>query len=174
MAPEKSPAFQFYPNDFLMDGKVAGMSLQERGAYITLLCICWKECSLPNDPVRLARMIGVPAPVFRKLWPALAPCFQVVYGDQLVQPRIERERKKQETYRAMKASAGKLGGRPKAEVIPCLSTTKAEVVAEQSPPSSSSSSFPTVVRTNTDPGNSTQAVLLKIQEEETRSRRAFR
>jgi hypothetical protein len=36
----KSPAFQFYPKDFLTDENVRVMSLQERGAYITLLCLC--------------------------------------------------------------------------------------------------------------------------------------
>jgi hypothetical protein len=58
MAAEKAPAFQFYAKDFLTDGHVAGMTLAERGAYITLLCLCWQERSLPTETARLARMVG--------------------------------------------------------------------------------------------------------------------
>lgn len=38
---KKSPAFQFYPKDFLTDDKVLAMSAEVRGLYITLLCIDW-------------------------------------------------------------------------------------------------------------------------------------
>src|SRR6185369_16029849 len=137
MAAEKSPAFQFYPKDFLTDGHVVGMTLAERGAYITLLCLCWTEGSLPSDIGALARRCHVSVAAFTRLWPALEPCFSGSgeSDGRLVQPRIERERQKQETYRAMKAAAGKLGGRPKADGKHRLSRGK----AKQSPPSSSSS-----------------------------------
>lgn len=39
--PEKAPAFQFYPKDFLTDDKVMEMSAEVRGMYITLLCVDW-------------------------------------------------------------------------------------------------------------------------------------
>lgn len=132
MAAEKAPAFQFYPNDFLMDGNVAGMSLQERGAYITLLCICWKERSLPNDPVRLARMLGVPAPVFRKLWPALKKCF--TNGRELTHKRLDIERAKQDAYRNSQRERGLKGGRPKATGLP----DETHGLAESNPDESSS------------------------------------
>ena len=76
----KSPAFQFYPKDFLTDEKVRVMSLQERGAYITLMCLCWTEGTIPSDLLRLARLCEVPVRVFRHLWPALEPCFQGARG----------------------------------------------------------------------------------------------
>lgn len=169
MAAEKAPAFQFYPKDFLTDGHVVAMTMAERGAYITLLCLCWMEGSLPSDLGALARRCHVSKAAFTRLWPALEPCFTAADG-RIVQPRIERERQKQEAYRILKAESGRQGGRPKAEVISCLSTTE----AEKSPPSSSPSSFPTVVRTNTEPANLKEAVLLRIQEDENRSKRAFR
>lgn len=37
----KSPAFQFYPKDFLTDDKVIEMSAEVRGYYVDLLCIDW-------------------------------------------------------------------------------------------------------------------------------------
>jgi uncharacterized protein YdaU (DUF1376 family) len=105
---EKSPAFQFYPRDFLIDGNVAAMSLQERGAYITLLCLCWQEQTLPTDPKRLAHMVGVGAPAFSKLWPALKTCFQEVDG-RLVHPRLEKERDKQRQRRELAKENGHRG-----------------------------------------------------------------
>ncbi|MEO8679239.1 MAG: DUF1376 domain-containing protein [Vicinamibacterales bacterium] len=136
MAAEKAPAFQFYPKDFLTDGHVMAMNLTELGAYIRLLCLCWMEQSLPSDLVVLGRRCGVSAVTFTRLWPALEPCFVVSEG-RLVQPRIERERRKQDTWRAMKAEAGKKGGEAKA----AAKQKRSRRLAEASPPSSSSSSL---------------------------------
>lgn len=47
----KSPAFQFYPKDFLTDINVISMSLEERGAYITLLCYDWLEDGLTEAQI---------------------------------------------------------------------------------------------------------------------------
>ena len=105
----KSPAFQFYPNDFLSDANVIGMSLQERGAYITLLCLCWQQGALPADVSRLARLCGAPVTAFRRLWPALEPCFRVDSDrpDRLIHPRLEREREKQAAFRRRQSDKGK-------------------------------------------------------------------
>lgn len=112
--PGKSPAFQFYPKDFLTDSNVVVMSLQERGAYITLICQCWIDGSLPSDVARLARLCGVPVSPFRKLWPALEPCFRPASNtDRLVHPRLELERRKQREFRRRQAENGRLGGRPR-------------------------------------------------------------
>lgn len=107
MAPEKSPAFQFYPRDFLLDGHVASMTLEERGAYITLLCLCWTEITLPIEPLRLARMMGCTAATFKRVWPALEPCFVQADGG-LSHKRLEKERAKQASHRqAQKDKADK-------------------------------------------------------------------
>lgn len=106
MAREKSPAFQFYPKEFLADGNVSGMSLQERGAYITLICICWNDGSLPMATERLANMVGTPHRQFLKFWPVIRTCF-AEQGGRYVHPRLEREREKQEQYRRRQSDAGK-------------------------------------------------------------------
>lgn len=102
----RSPAFQFYPNDFLSDANVIVMSLHERGAYITLLCVCWQQGTLPNNVEQLARFCGSPVPAFRKLWPAVEKCFRVS-GDRLTHQRLDRERKKQRDYRKLQSDKGK-------------------------------------------------------------------
>ncbi len=104
--PGKAPAFQFYPNDFLSDANVIVQSMQERGVYITLICVCWQQGSLPTAPEQLARFCGLPLPIFRKLWPAVAPCFRAT-GERFVHPRLDRERKKQREFRKLQSDKGK-------------------------------------------------------------------
>jgi len=108
MNAEKAPAFQFYPKDFLTDGHVAGMTLAERGAYITLLCLCWREGSLPFDMARLARMVDEPLPAFRRLWPTLEPCFRKENA-RLVHPGLDQERAKQAARRLASSENGSKG-----------------------------------------------------------------
>lgn len=107
--PGKSPAFQFYPGDFLRDGKQAAMSLHECGAYIRLICFCWTDGSIPNNTERLARLVGTTPAAMRKLWPAIESCFRVsgTIGDRLIHPRLEREREKQDEYRRRQSDRGK-------------------------------------------------------------------
>jgi uncharacterized protein YdaU (DUF1376 family) len=102
----RSPAFQFYPSDFLSDQNVIPMSLQERGAYITLICLAWQN-PLPADVSRLAALCGVPLPKFKKIWSALAVCFRPHPDNAqlLVHPRLEREREKQNDYRRRQSDA---------------------------------------------------------------------
>ncbi len=134
---EQAPAFQFYPKDFLTDTNVVAMTLQECGAYIRLLCLCWLERSLPVEMAMLARLCRVSPACFTKLWPALAPCFREVDG-RLIQPRLERERQKQDTWRELKAAAGRQGGRPKSTPKAHGKHTQSRTKANKSPPSSSS------------------------------------
>ena len=103
--PGRSPAFQFYPKDFLSDENVRVMSLQERGVYITLLCLCWIQGSLPAGVERLAKLCGVPVNAMRKLWPAILPCFRDGDPDRLIHPRLEREREKQAHYKRRQSDA---------------------------------------------------------------------
>jgi uncharacterized protein YdaU (DUF1376 family) len=107
----KSPAFQFYPKDFLSDANVLAMSLTELGAYWKLTCICWNEGSLPADVKSLARLLGIPAGHASRLWQAIAPCFKERDG-RLTHPRLEGERKKQAEFRQRQADNGRKGGRP--------------------------------------------------------------
>ena len=95
----KSPAFQFYPADYLADAKVQLMTLEEEGAYIRLLCYCWREGHLPNDDVALSRLAkGLSASRMTRV----KACFvtEKNHPEFLVHPRLIAEREKQEAYRA--------------------------------------------------------------------------
>ena len=150
MAREKSPAFQFYPMDFLADGNVMAMSLSQRGAYITLLCLCWREGSIPNDPAQLAKILSVPQICMTGMWKLLRQCF-TDDGGRLIHPRIERERQKQKFFREIRSAAGRLGGRPKQTESKPKANGKQTESKPKAKKSSSSSSSTTYVRTPLTP-----------------------
>lgn len=64
------PYFPFYPADWLSDPNVQFLSLEESGAYITLLSYMWrdgKDCALPDDDKYLARLLHVSTRKWAKL-----------------------------------------------------------------------------------------------------------
>lgn len=143
---DKSPAFQFYPKDFLTDEKQVVMSLAEAGAYIRLLSKCWLEGSLPADLAQLARLCGATRRQMKEMWPALGRCFQETEDGRLRHGRLDREREKQETYRQRqsdhgRASAAKRATNPQPEGN--QPSTKPQPAREGQPePNSSVSDLP--------------------------------
>lgn len=151
---KSSPAFQFYPKEFLSSSKVMAMSLAERGAYITLLSVEWLDGSLPNDVNSLARLLAIPERKFQAIWQQhLAACF-VERDGRLINERLERVRAEQEAYREQQKLNGARGGRPrKGSVSFGLTQTKAtdkptetqnltETKAEKTSSSASASAVP--------------------------------
>jgi len=104
-----SPAFQFYPGDYLSSSKVMRMSLEEEGAYIRLLCICWLDGFLPKNEKELAKFCKISALKFCRLWTHIADCFVESEPGKLVNLRLEKERAKQAKFRESKSYAGKKG-----------------------------------------------------------------
>lgn len=132
----RSPAFQFYPGDFLSDSKVASMNIAERGLYITLLCHQWIDGPLSSDPDLLARLGHTTREEFDKVWPMVSRCFQPCAGKCLQNPRLEREREFQAEGRARRlaasavANAAKSGTRMDAESEP----NRSRIGSQSSPP----------------------------------------
>lgn len=112
----KSPAFQFYPNDFLADPNTLVMTAEEIGAYCLLMCVCWNS-PLPNDLSELAAYARVPLERFEPMWDRrLKKCFEYVQKtDSFVHPRLEKELKKQREFRKKKQDAGIESGRRRRE-----------------------------------------------------------
>lgn len=93
MAKDRPPSFQFYPADFLSSGAVRAMTLEARGAYVTLLCAAWDSDTpgvLPDDDEYLAGLSDA-----RERWPAIreqvARAFEVK-GGKWTQRRMVHER----------------------------------------------------------------------------------
>lgn len=106
----KSPAFQFYPGDFLADPKVQAMRAEEVGAYLLLLCAEWLDGPLPDDPGFLARVCRLGAAEFAQAWQAVGRCFKPAEGRAgfLENPRLERERAFQAEGRARRLDASRI------------------------------------------------------------------
>jgi uncharacterized protein YdaU (DUF1376 family) len=107
--PERSPAFQFYPRDFLSSSNVQQMSLAEVGVYITLLSHAWLDGGLPDDVAVLARLVKMKQPQFAKIWAngPLSLCFTAVNG-KLVNPRQERQRKELNEFKRKQRTKAEL------------------------------------------------------------------
>lgn len=107
---KNSPAFQFYAGDWLRDQTVKLMSLEERGAYITLLASCWVDGSVPNEPAKLARICDCSEDDMNRIWPALRPCFSLKKRNdesRLTNKRLESERNKQRKWRKRQSDSAK-------------------------------------------------------------------
>lgn len=109
MTANKSPAFQFYPSDFLSDAKTATMTAEEIGVYTLLLCYCWIEGSLPAEHTFLSRLARVQQKKFSRLFSAkISACFIFDQNtNRYRHPRLEKERIKQEGYRHQQSEKGK-------------------------------------------------------------------
>jgi uncharacterized protein YdaU (DUF1376 family) len=88
----------WWPRDYL--AATRSMTLAERGAYTDLLWFAWDTGVLPNDPSRLARMLGVSSEEFEAVWPGIKLKFVLTDAGGIVNERLERERAKATANRA--------------------------------------------------------------------------
>jgi uncharacterized protein YdaU (DUF1376 family) len=107
-----SPAFSLYPKDVLTDENVSAMTDEELGVYFRLLCHAWLEGSVPSDLTRMARILKRPLRTLKRLWPAIAPCWDEADG-RLTQRKLEAVRAQQVAFRNEQSRKGKLGGKPR-------------------------------------------------------------
>lgn len=106
----RAPAFQFYAADWLSDENVTVMSLEEEGAYIRAIALCWREGSIPADEAKLSRLLKGAS---NTCLTAVRSCFIINPEDctRLFNPRLEREREKQAVWRESKSKAGRMSGK---------------------------------------------------------------
>jgi len=103
--------FKVYAAETLSDERFSGWSVEERGAWFTLLLHAWREGSVPSDQSSLARLLHVDASAMRSLWSAIGDRF-VEHPDhpgRLTSPRLEKEREAGQEMLARKSAAGKVG-----------------------------------------------------------------
>jgi uncharacterized phage protein (TIGR02220 family) len=101
MPENKDPAVLFYTADFLVG--VQGLTMEERGQYITLLCLQHQQGHLSQKTISLA--VGtVSSDVLSK--------FEVDENGLLYHHRMDAEAIKRENYVHSRQENGKKGGRP--------------------------------------------------------------
>ena len=100
----KDPAYLFYPSDFLTG--CAGLTMEERGQYITLLCLEHQLGRLSEKTIRLS-VGSVSVDVLAK--------FKQDENGLLYNERLEIEIEKRSNFINTRRTNGLKGGRPKAE-----------------------------------------------------------
>jgi uncharacterized protein YdaU (DUF1376 family) len=113
MAGYELPWFKVYAAEVLSDENVSGYSMDERGAWFTLLCHQWREGSIPAEPDRIARLLRMDADAMRpqceRIWLRIADRF-VPHPDlpgRLVSPRMEMEREEAKEVAEKKSGLAK-------------------------------------------------------------------
>lgn len=108
----KSPAFQFYPKDFLSDQNVICMSNEQVGAYMKLLCFAWidDDCSLPADSTKLEAMTNLGSTTLQPV----INCFFEKDG-KLFHKRLLKERQKQDKWREKSRKGGLASAKSRAK-----------------------------------------------------------
>lgn len=106
------PSLPLFTDAYIAD--TAHLTNEEHGAYLRLLMFAWRspDCALPDDDVKLARMLGLTA----KKWAALKATvmsFWSLKDGRWFQSRLSRERQFVEERSEKRRDAGKQGGRPK-------------------------------------------------------------
>ena len=111
-SPAKSPAFQFYPNDWLSSTHIMLMTPAEEGAYIRLLAISWnnENCDLPDDDEQLAVLSRLGEGWFNGGSTKIRKCFKAK-GNRLYNERLLEERKKQQEWREKSRQGGIKSGK---------------------------------------------------------------
>lgn len=90
----KAPAFQFYPERFIMG--CGFMSTSEVGCYIIMLCHQWSHGALPNDAIALQRLCKSDAPITALVMSK----FEVGEDGMLRNAALEKTREDQDAYRS--------------------------------------------------------------------------
>jgi uncharacterized protein YdaU (DUF1376 family) len=97
----KSPAFRFYPTDFMGSPDVAAMDLHEVGAYVFLLCIAWqaeRHGFLPDDEEKIRRWAKMTREQWAQSRELLLSKFPVAEPGWRSNPRLVQEAEKQEAF----------------------------------------------------------------------------
>lgn len=104
-----SPAFQFYPKDYLGDKNTIPMTTLEHGAYDLLWMHCWNDDGLPDDLEELAGMAKMSVDTFTPIWNArIKRCFKWdERKKKYFHPRLLKEIKKQKSWKKEKSERGK-------------------------------------------------------------------
>lgn len=110
----KAPAFQFYPQDWLVG--TATLTPAQKGGYIDLLAYEWEHGAIAKD------MAGKFSGLSGKDLEIVLRKFSLI-DDFYKNERLEKTRARQDAFFKKQSNNGKLGGRPKAKHNPNESQT---------------------------------------------------
>lgn len=103
----KDPAYLFYSQDFYTG--VATMNFEDRGKYISLLCLMHQQGRMSEETIRF---------VVGSVSVSLKSKFKVDENGLWYNERLEKEIEKRKNFLESRVNNGKLGGRPKKDKKP--------------------------------------------------------
>lgn len=108
--PKRSPAFQFYPSNFLGSPKVMVMTAEEVGIYTLLMCLEWEQDGrfTEEEARELMSARRITDEQFDAAWPRVSRCFIAKSDGTYHNARLDAERKKQNEWRRKSSKGGKL------------------------------------------------------------------
>lgn len=130
----KSPAFQFYVQDFLSGVKF--FTTEETGAYILLLCEQWDSGFIENNEKILKKITGISQ---KKLIKVLEK-FDII-ENKFINKRLEEERVKKEDFLIRASKGGQESARKRSEEKARLLEFKNSLESKSSSSTSSSTSI---------------------------------
>lgn len=103
--------FPFYATDWLSDERVRMLSLTAKGAYIDLLGNQWVEGSIPDDDLRLSRLLGISLKEWMEISQEVRQFFVDNSGGRLENKRLAQEREARLRQHRRLSTSGKAGAR---------------------------------------------------------------
>jgi hypothetical protein len=105
------PWFKIYAAETLSDSNFQGWNQEERGAWFSLLLVCWREGSIPSDLSSLGRLLHLDGTDMRRVWSAIGSRFveHLDHPGRLTSPRLEMEREEAERLFQKKSEGGRAG-----------------------------------------------------------------
>lgn len=105
--------FPFYATDWLSDERVRMLSLTAKGAYIDLLCNQWVEGSIPDDDLRLSRLLGISLKEWMEISQEVRQFFVDNSDGRLENKRLAQERDARLRHHKRLSTSGKAGAKVK-------------------------------------------------------------
>ena len=149
----KSPAFQFYPKDFLVD--TMHLDDAQVGAYIRLISYAWigipgcAQTEIPSDVEKLARLVTIDGAVLGQV----IELFKRQKNGNLRHPRLAKELKQQRNRSKQAREAGLLSAKKRQRALNELKLeAQRESNSSSASASASSSASATAVREEEERG----------------------
>jgi hypothetical protein len=105
------PWFKVVAADLLASEQFCLWSMEERGAYLTLMCMAWKEGSIPSSYSDLAKLVRLDASDMNRLLSGIRSRFNPHPTDpsRLIAPELDAQRDANKVLSDKRAKAGKAG-----------------------------------------------------------------
>jgi uncharacterized protein YdaU (DUF1376 family) len=105
------PWFKVVAADLLANEQFSLWSMEDRGVYLTLMCMAWREGSIPASRSDLARLLRVDPSDMERHMSAIRSRFNPLPGDptRLCAPELDAQREANRAVSDKRSAAGKAG-----------------------------------------------------------------